>query len=382
MRIGRVALAAVITLFGLGCTKSEERARLSDGVPIAAIYRCKKVGPTETDCHLEIKTQPALDLPVPSCEHAELSEDASGKAIGYRCVDLHADEPWSVVRLRGARHLDDCNSAVGTGPKPDWSKLGAIEPRAMQLLDCAKGSAAAWSEIAQAILADSGPDLAAKFVVATTLRPPADMNDDGWARALKDLPPPAQELVKKETCPALQNGAAPPLLYARAATQCSFDGAAAGEVALKAFKNHLAASRQDFGGTIERTGALVSPTNLTAVEVAFAMEGLIAMKRLPQEAAEAACERLEGYSRNYDPVRVSVAASVLALTKTRCAHLERKSDLWPCDLGTPSKSKVADHVAAFATPPPGAAPILASPSEAVFEAISIDGRYPPDWKCP
>jgi hypothetical protein len=104
------------------------------------------------------------------------------------------------------------------------------------------------------------------------------------------------------------------------------------------------------------------------------MEGFISLKQKPKEAARASCDFISQLSREYDPVRVAVAASVLALTKTRCAALDKKSDLWPCELAAPQKSKIEERVGRF--------PELVSANEALFDAITIDGRYPPDWKCP
>jgi len=365
----RGLLGAAI-LFAACTPKSEVRAKLEDGVAVPAVYACRK----PEECRLELKTQPPLNLAVPVCEQAELAEDASGKAIGHRC----AGKPWSVVRLRGGnRYLTDCNAPVGSDPKPDWSKLGAIEPRAMQLLDC---EPATWAEISRSIVEDNaehGAELAAKFVIATTLRPRGKEPVDGWLASFDGLPPAGQALVRKETCPALQRSASPSLLYQRAAQRCPSDATNVPEIALQNYKNHLAATRPDFGGSPERVGASVPPADLTDVELAFIMEGVIALKQKPKEAAQTSCEVLDRLSRQYDPVRIAVAASVLAITKTRCPALEKKSDLWPCDLVAPQKSKISEHVAQLAT-----ANILASPNEALFDAITIDGKYPADWKCP
>lgn len=370
------ALLGAAVFLAVACTsKSEVKARLEDGVVVPAAYACRKVG----ECRLELGTEPALVIPAPVCEKAELAEDASGKAIAHRC----AGKPWSVVRLRGGdRYLEDCNVPLGSGPKPDWPALGAIEPRAMPMLDCANGAARAWSELARSIAEESGPDLAAKFVIATTMRPTPRGAEDGWVLAFDGLPAPARSLVQKETCPALQKAAAPSLLYARAARRCPHDAPKVPEVALAGFKNHLGASRRDFDGSTDRTGASTAPADLTSQEHAFVMEGFIALKQRPKEAAAIACEGIGSLSREYDPVRVAVAASVLALTKTRCPALDKKSDLWPCALGTPQKSAIAERVARFGDPPAGAAPVLSPPNEAVFEAITIDGKYPPDWRCP
>lgn len=378
----RLSGALSLAFFALACTpRPEEQAKLEDGVVVPAVYRCKKVG-SDTDCHLELKTQPALDIPVPPCERAELAEDASGKAIAHRCGP---GKPWSVVRLRRAnRYLADCNAPLGSGPKPEWSKLGAVEPRAMQILDCESGSARAWGELAQAIAEDSGPELAAKFVVASTLRPTRPGTDeDGWVRAFDELPPPAQELVRKETCPALQKASASSLLYVRAARRCPLDAPNVAEIGLQAYQNHMNASRREFAGSdTDRVGASVAPRNLNNAELALVMEAFVALKQRPKEAAATACDRIAVFSREYDPVRVVVAASVLSLTKTRCPALDKKSDLWPCDLVAPQKSKISERVAQFGAPPAGAMPVLVSPSEAVFDAVTIDGKYPPGWSCP
>lgn len=380
----RLPGALSLAFFALACTpRPEEQARLEDGVVVPAVYRCKKVG-SDTDCHLELKTQPALDIQVPPCERAELAEDASGKAIAHRCGP---GKPWSVVRLRRAnRYLADCNAPLGSGPKPEWSKLGAVEPRAMQILDCESGSARAWGEIAQAIAEDSGPELAAKFVVATTLRPPAidrpRKHADGWTLAFDSLPAPAQVIVRKEVCPALQNASSSSVLYTRAALRCPHDGANVGEIALQAYRNHLAASRRDFGGSLERSGAAEAPTDLTIAELGFVMEALIALEQRPKEAAQASCERIGEFSRQYDPVRVAVSASVLARSKTRCPALDANRLLWPCELASAPKSKISEHVARFASPAAGASPALPSSNEALFEALTIDGQYPKDWACP
>lgn len=390
----RTLACAAALLVGAACSqKPEVRAKLDDGVAVRAAYVCRKGSgaadeATELPCRLELATQPALALPVPLCDAVELAEDASGTAVGHRC----AGRPWSIVRLRGARgadgprYLQDCNAPVGDGPKPDWSKLGAIEPRAMALLDCASGDAIAWAEIARAIAEDSGPELAAKFVVATTLRPPTidrpRKHADGWTLAFDSLPAPAQVIVRKEVCPALQNASSSSVLYTRAALRCPHDGANVGEIALQAYRNHLAASRRDFGGSLERSGAAEAPTDLTIAELGFVMEALIALEQRPKEAAQASCERIGEFSRQYDPVRVAVSASVLARSKTRCPALDANRLLWPCELASAPKSKISEHVARFASPAAGASPALPSSNEALFEALTIDGQYPKDWACP
>jgi hypothetical protein len=362
------ALLGAVAIAAAACTPKAE-AKLEDGVVVPALYACRKAD----ECRLELKTQPPIEVPVPACDRAELAEDAAGKAVAYRC----AGKPWNVVRLRGGdRYLVDCNAPLGSEAKPDWSKLGAIEPRAMPLLDCANGAARAWAEIAKSIVeetGDRGAELAAKFVIATTLRPHGK-DADGWLLAFDGLPPASQELVRKETCPALQRPTSPSLLYQRAARRCPIDAPNVPEIALQAYKNHLAASRRDFGGLPERSGATLPPADLTDVEQAFTMEGFIALKQKPQEAARASCDLINQLSREYDPVRVAVAASILALTKTRCAALDKKTDLWPCDLALPQRSKIEERVARF--------PDLASANDALFDAITIDGKYPPDWRCP
>lgn len=371
--------AGILAIALVGCSeKSKVRAKLKDDVPYRATYACEK------DCRLDIETTPPISLPVDPCDDVTLAEEASGRGIAYRC----SGGPWTVVRLRGnGRYLKDCISVLGTAQKPDWSKVGPIAPQAMQLLDCAEGDAKAWAEIARSIAEENGEqgaELAAKYVVATTLRPSPTIGKasqgypDGWALAVQALPAAGQAIVKNETCPALQKSASSSLLYARAGRICPFDAPNVGDVALAAFKNHLDAPRKDFTGLTERNDAKTPPDDLSAPELAFAMEGLIALKQRPKEAAETACAHIGDYTREFDPVRVSVTASVLALSKTRCEALDKKSPLWPCDLVAPQKSVIAAEVSKFGNVPPH----LSSANEAVFEALSIDGKYPPSWHCP
>lgn len=377
----RALLAAAAALAAVACSENKPKvlAKLDDGALYRATYTCAKEG-----CTLAIETKPAISLPVEACDDVTLAEEAAGKAVAYRC----RGGPWRVVRLRGGdRYLQDCISVLGTAQKPDWSKVAPIEPQAMQLLECAHGSSRAWAEIARSIAEENGEkgaELAAKYVVATTLHPSPTMGKasqgypDGWALAVQALSPAGQEIVRKETCPALQKSAAPSLLYVRAGRICPFDGPNVGDVALGALKNHLDAPRSDFTGLTERNDAKAPPDDLSPPELAFAMEGLIALKQRPKEAAETSCAHIGDYSREFDPVRVSVAGSILALSKTRCEAVDKKSPLWPCDLVAPQKSALAAEVAKFGATPPE----LPSANAAMFEALSIDGKYPPNWRCP
>jgi len=381
----RVVLAALALIAGAACSsKSGVRAKLDDA-KVAAKYSCGNGPSGHLSCWLDLATTPALQFTVPTCnDRAELAEDEAGKLVGHRC----AGEPWRVVRLRGkGRYIEECNVAAGANGKPDWSKLGPVEPKALAMLECAQDAPRAWVEITRAIMEESSPEAAAKLVVSTTLRPSGTQsrafqgNDDGWVDAFDVLPPPAQAIVRKETCPALQKPASSLLLYSRAARRCPLDATNVADVALEAYKNRVVVPRSEFGGMNERSGANIAPHDLNVAELGFVMEGFIALKGHPKEAAQISCENINGLSRKDDPVRLVVAASILAVTKTICPALQRKGDLWPCDLPTPQKSKIAELVAQFGNPPPGAPPVLAMPNEALFEAISLDGQLPPNY-CP
>jgi hypothetical protein len=375
----KLGVSGAALLLGLGaCSeKSDVRAKLEDG----AVYPMTITCPAGKECALTVKTSPAIAIGVGDCPSPALAEESTGKAVAYRCSE---GAPWNVLRLRGGdRFMVDCNQPLGNDAKADWSKLKPFATSAMKLLDCNRGAAKPWLDLSRAITDESGADAATGFVVGSTLHTSEGMGNpalaypDGWIDSFDALDAAGQERVRKETCPALANATTPSLLYVRAVRRCPLDDGATVTAAFDAFKSGLAAERSDFVGSERRHDPNATFSDLNPPEIALMLEAMVAIKTRSKEMAETACASIATLSRKEDAFRVSLAATVLANTKTHCAAVEARGPLWPCGLVGPAKSKIdaqIDHFATGVVPP-----ILTTANESLFAAMTIDGKYPQAW---
>lgn len=331
-------------------------------------------------CKLHIST--GIDVPMVSCAGGmDLAEAPDGKAIGYRCHagPLSDENTWAAVRLRGGtRFIDDCSAPLGNAAAPNFAALGKVESAEIRLVDCAKSAPVVWSEVAKSVQEESGSNAAASFEIQTSLRPPtatyAQLPSyvDGWVQAFGQIDPIAQATVRAEICPAIGNVLTSPVLFMRAVRTCPL-GDATPDM-LRWMHDALSAPAPDF--VRERvTNATDPPAELNPSELALATAASIAVSANPKAASSIACTAIEKLSREGDPVRVAIAASVIALSKTRCAALESYTPLWPCDLESPIKTKTAEAVSKLVWKP-GTLPIVPSANYAMFEALTIGGILP------
>lgn len=320
----------------------------------------------------------------------DLAEASDGKAIAYRCHagPLADENTWAAVRLRGAgRSLDDCSAPLGNASAPNFNALGTVESAEIRLLDCAKSDPNVWREIARSIREDGGPagqgsKASASFAIQTSLRAPTDALSlppdytDGWVLAFGELDPAAQATVRVEICPALGNLLTTPLLFVRALRTCPLDDVTPD--ALRWMHDALSAPPGEFVGA-RVTEANAPPAELNPSELALAMAASLAIQANPPAAGSIACTAIEKLNREGDPVRVAVAGSAIALSKARCPAVDKFSQLWPCDLESPIKTKTAGAIAAFMKAKPGTPPIVPSANYAMFEALTAGGKLPQDY---
>ncbi|MBX3191069.1 MAG: hypothetical protein KF819_28995 [Labilithrix sp.] len=354
-------LAAAILFLGpaacgrsCGCVEGEKSYETLDGkVKVELVRKVRWTGGRipgpMTAFYLRIHTTPIVEHRI-SCDRVDMAEDDTGKLVAWRCKSANIgarEATWSVLRLRGdARYIVDCDAPVGDANAPDFARLDPLSRAAGRIVRCidpAYGAReegkARWSELARAIDEDHGPDALAAFFVEAAELPHVGPHEDPWRITLAGQSSTVAEKVSRSLCPSLSRGDASAPVYVRAAERCPLDapGVGAGAVAQlrAALQRHVRGAEPSVA---PNGGAPQADALLESNARALFSSAAIGVTRAPAEAGAAACASAQALSNASEAARDalgrpgarSVAASVLAATKTKCDAAKGWLDPPPC----------------------------------------------------